>query len=187
MSGISLADIISQEGTFYGMYPTTVLDFDGNVRPSPVSIVQDQQGPNVHFLDNMQIMQLSPGICDVKMYDKRDSMPALASYKKLPHIETTVSTSCKYAVFHSQLCRFAYRCTRRDYFVGAASRLMRDMWLHGYDLKFLRCKVYNFQATFWRTSTILLATPCKKTRRIFWHKLVLDIYTKATRPVTLNV
>ena len=180
MSGISLTDVISQEGTFYGMYPTTVLDFDGNVRPSPVSIVQDQQGPNVHFLDNMQIMQLSPGIFDVKMY-------ALASYRKFPHIETTVSTSCKYAVCHSQLCRFAYRCTRRDYFVDAASRLMGDMWLHGYDMKFLRCKLYNFQATFWRTSTILLATPCKKTRRIFWHKLVLDIYTKATRPVTLKV
>ena len=46
------------------MYPTAVLDFDGNVRPSPISIVQDQQGPNVYFLD-MQIMQLSPGICDV--------------------------------------------------------------------------------------------------------------------------
>ena len=122
MSGISLMDVISQEGTFYGMYPITVLDFDGNVRPSPISIVQDQQGPNVHFLD-MQIMQLYPGIGDVKMYDKRDSMPALASYRKFPHIETTVSTSCKYAVFHSQLCRFAYRCTRRDYFVGAASRL----------------------------------------------------------------
>ena len=114
MSGLLLMNVISQEGTFYGMYPTTtVLDFDGNVRPSPISIVEDQQGPNVHFLDIMQIVQLSPGICDVKMYDKRDSMPALASYRKFPHIETTVSTSCKYAVFHSQLYRFAYRCTRR--------------------------------------------------------------------------
>ena len=96
-------NVISQEDTFYGMCPTTVLsiDFDGNVRPSPISIVQDQQGPNVHFLDNMQIMQLSPGICDVKMYDKRGSMPALASYRKFPHIETTVSTSCKQAVFYS--------------------------------------------------------------------------------------
>ena len=37
-SGISLKDVISQEGTFYGMYLTTVLDFDGNVRPSPISI-----------------------------------------------------------------------------------------------------------------------------------------------------
>ena len=69
MSGISPTDAISQEGTFYGMYPTTVLDFDGNVRRSLISIAQDQQGPNVHFLD-MQIMQLSLGICDVMLrYD----------------------------------------------------------------------------------------------------------------------
>ena len=66
------------------------------------------------------------------MYDKRDNMPALASYRKFPHIEKTVSTRCKYAVFYSQLCRFAYRCTRRDYFVDPASRLKIDMWLHGY-------------------------------------------------------
>ena len=97
MSGISLLimNVISQEGNFYGMCPTTVLDFDGNVRPSPISTVQDQQEPNVHFLVNMQIMHLSPGICNVKMYDKPDSMPALASYRNFPHIETTVSTSCK--------------------------------------------------------------------------------------------
>ena len=128
-------------------------------------------------------MQLSPGICDVKRYDKRDSMPALASYRKFPHIETTVSTSCKYAVQHSQLCRFAYRCTRREYFVDAASRLIRDMWLHGYNLKLLRSKLNNFETTFWRTSRIPLAIPCKMTRRIFWRKLALDIYSKATLPV----
>ena len=46
---------------------------------------------------------------------------------------------------------------------------------------------HEVQATFWRTSKILLAAPCKKTRRIFWHKLVLDIYTNATRPVTVEV
>ena len=53
MSGLSLKDVFSQEGTFYGMYPSTtvVLDFDGNVRPSSISIVRDQQGPRVHFLD----------------------------------------------------------------------------------------------------------------------------------------
>ena len=66
-----------------------------------------------------------PVYYSLKMYDKRDSMPALASYRKFPHIETTVSTSCKYAVLHSQLlCRFAYRCTRREYFVDAASRII---------------------------------------------------------------
>ena len=101
----------------------------------------------LHFLHIMQVRQLSPGICHVKMYGKRDSMPALASIRKFPHIETTVSTSCKYAVLHSQLCRYAYRCTRRDYFVDAASKLMRDMWLHGYDMKFLRCILYTFQGS----------------------------------------
>ena len=48
--GPSLQDIISQNGIFYGMYPTTVREFDGNVRPSPISIVREQQGPSIHFL-----------------------------------------------------------------------------------------------------------------------------------------
>ena len=51
-------------------------------------------------------MQLSPGICDVKMYDKRDSMPALASYRKFSHIETTVSTSCKLVNMLSSIVNF---------------------------------------------------------------------------------
>ena len=110
------------------MHPNYVLDFDGNVATS-----KDQVSISWIF---MQIVQLSPGICDVEMNDKRNSMPALAStYRKFPHIGTTVSTSCKYAVLRSQLCRFAYRCTRRECFVDAASRLLvRDMWFHGYDL-----------------------------------------------------
>ena len=107
---------------------TVVLDFDGNVATG-----KDQVSISWIF---MQIVQLSPGICHVEMYDKRDistGMPALAStYRKCPRIETTVSTSCKYAVLRSQLCRFAYLCIRRSYFVDAASRLIRDnMWLHG--------------------------------------------------------
>ena len=53
------------------------------------------------------------------------------------------------------------------------------MWLHGYNLKLLRSKLNNFETTFWRTSRIPLAIPCKKTRRIFWHKLALDIVSGA--------
>ena len=61
-SGLSLKDVVSQGGTFYGLYPTTVLDFDGNVRPSPISIVQDQQGPSsVHFLDIYADYAIVPG------------------------------------------------------------------------------------------------------------------------------
>ena len=109
------------------MYPTTVRDFDGSVRPSPISIVREQIGPSVHFLD-MEIIQPLPGVCEVKMYDKRDNMPTLASYRKFPHIETTIAIRCKYAVLHSQLCRFSYRCTQRQHFIEAASRLIRDMY-----------------------------------------------------------
>ena len=56
------------------MYPTTVREFDGSVRSSPISIVREQMGPSVHFLD-MEIIQPLPGACEVKMYDKRDNMP----------------------------------------------------------------------------------------------------------------
>ena len=108
--GPTLQDIILQNGVFFGMYPTTVREFDGSVRPSPISIVREQIGPSVHFLD-VEIIQPLPGACEVKMYDKRDNIPTLASYRKFPHIETTISVRCKYAVLHSQLCRFSYRCT----------------------------------------------------------------------------
>ena len=82
MSGLALKDVISQKGTFCGMYPTTLLDYDGYVRPYPISIVQDQQaGPikSIHFQDTKCRLYNCPrGSVD----DKREGgMPALASYK----------------------------------------------------------------------------------------------------------
>ena len=78
--GPSSQDIISQDSILHGVYPTTIRELDGSVRPSPISIVRDQLGPSIHFLD-MEIVQLRPGTCEVKMYDKRDNMPTLASYR----------------------------------------------------------------------------------------------------------
>ena len=60
--GPTLQDIILQNGVFFGMYPTTVREFDGSVRPSPISIVREQIGP---ILD-MEIIQPLPGVCEVK-------------------------------------------------------------------------------------------------------------------------
>ena len=57
------------------------------------------------------------------MYDKLDNIPTLASYRKFTHVETTVSVSCKYAV----LRRFSHRYAQREYFIEAASRLIRDI------------------------------------------------------------
>ena len=167
------------------MYPTTVREFDGSVRTSPLSIVREQIGPTIHFLD-MEIIQPRPGVCEVKLYDKRDSMTSLASYRRFPHMETTISVRCKYAVLHRQLCRFSYQCTQRQHFIEAASRLIRDMYTQGYDLKLLRRKLYNFQSTFWRTTQVLCAPMSKRTRRTFWHKLSSEIYYNATQPVALG-
>ena len=78
------------------MCPTTVREFDGTVRPSPISIVREHVGPSIHFLDMEIVQPLFPGVCGVKMYGKRDKMPSLASYRRFPHIETTISIRCKY-------------------------------------------------------------------------------------------
>ena len=102
----------------------------------------------MHFLD-MEILQPLPELCEVNMYNKRDNMLAhlgSVQYRKFPHIETTVSVSCKYAVLHSQLGRFSYRCTKRVYFIVAASRLIRDIYGQVYDPKLLRRNLYNFQS-----------------------------------------
>ena len=50
MPGPSLEGVLSQDGTFYGMHPTTVTDFDGDRRPSPISVLRDQQGPSISTL-----------------------------------------------------------------------------------------------------------------------------------------
>ena len=134
--GPTLQDNISQNGMLYGMYPTTVREFDSNVRRSPISIVCEHLGPSIHFLD-MEILQPFPGVGAVKMYDKRDNMPTLVSYRRFPHIETTVW--CKHAVLHSQLCRFSYRCKEIEYFIDAASRSIRDVYTQGYGFQLLRC------------------------------------------------
>ena len=167
------------------LFRSTVRDFDGNVRPTPISIVREQSGPTVHFLD-MEIIQPMPGVCEVKMFDKRNNMPTLAAYRKFPHIETTISVRCKYAVLHSQLCRFSYRCTERQHFIKAAARLIREMYLHGYELKLLRRRLYNFQSTFWRTTKILVLPSSKRTRRMYWHLLTSEIYYEATRPLVFS-
>ena len=147
-TGSSLQYIILQNCIFYGMYSTTVREFDGNVRLSPISIVCEQIGFIMRFLDT-EILQPLPELCEVNMHNKRDNMLAhlgFVQYRKFSHIETTVSVSCKYAVLHSQLDRFSYRCTKRVYFIVAASRLIRDIYGQVYDLKLLRRNLHNFQS-----------------------------------------
>ena len=104
------------------------------------------------------------------MYNKRDTLPALQHYRRFPHIETLVSDRCKYAVLHSQLCRFAERCTRLDFFEREAAKLIREMWIHSYRPRRLRQKLHNFSSTFLEKS--ILHVPGARSTSIrlrFWN------------------
>ena len=107
-------------------------------------------GHTVHFLD-MTIVQSATG-CDVGVYNKRDT--ALQHYRRFPHIETPVSDRCKYAVLHSQLCRFAERFTRLDFSEREAAKLIHEMWVNHYRPGRLRQKLHNVSSTFLEKSSL---------------------------------
>ena len=83
-------------------------------------------------------------------------MPTLAHYRKFPHFETKLSTRMKYSVLHSQLCRFATRCTKLVFFEVAAAKLMSNMIDHAYDRRMLFCKLHNFLFTFFGKTPIFV-------------------------------
>ena len=80
---------------------------------------------------------------------------------------STLSYIINYADFHIVV--------HRECFIKAASRLIRDMNTQ-YDLKLQRCKLFNFQSSLWRTSRVLFSPTSERTRRMFCHKLTLEIY-----------
>ena len=84
-NGPKFEEIVTQDGNIYGgMYPVYVEDVDGEEIENLVSIVKEQAGSTVHFLD-MEISQSTPGDSPIKMYDKRDHMGTLENYRKYPH------------------------------------------------------------------------------------------------------
>ena len=110
-----------------GMYPEHTLDDEGEQVANPVFITKEQRGQTVHFLD-MEILQSTPGVSQIRMYDKRDHMETLKQYRRYRHIETRLSKKCLYATLHCQLCRFAIiRCSEIHFFQVTAAKLMTDM------------------------------------------------------------
>ena len=123
--GPTFEHIIRQQGNSSGgMYPSFIEDADGEEIENPISIVKEQSGETVHFLD-MEMVQSKPGVSQIRMYDKRNHMATSAEYCRYPHVETRLSQSCIYAKLHCQLCRFATRCTEILYFQIAAAKLIR--------------------------------------------------------------
>ena len=84
------------------MYPSFIQDADGEEIENPISIIKEQSGETVHFLD-MEIVQSKPGVSQIRMYDKRDHMETLAEYRRYPHVETRLSQSCIYATRYTSL------------------------------------------------------------------------------------
>ena len=54
-----------------GMYPEHILDDEGEQVANPASITKEQRGQTVHVLD-MEILQSTPGVSQIRMHDKRD-------------------------------------------------------------------------------------------------------------------
>jgi len=134
------------------MYDPFIPSPDGTVVPTSIALTREQVGHTVHFLD-MTVVQSATG-CDVRTYNKREDLPPLRNYRRFPHSETLVSSRCKYAVLHSQMCRFAERCTRLDFFERETAKLIHEMWMHNYRPRRLRNKLRNFSSTFLEKSPL---------------------------------
>ena len=93
-------------------------------------------------------------------------------------IETRLSTSCKYATLHCQLCRFAIRCSEIEFFQNAAAKLMKDMINNRYNGMKLRTKLHNF-STFFERSPIartVMGVKNPSVRDKYWFTVETDIW-----------
>ena len=68
--------------------------------------------------------------------------------QRAPHIETELSTQCKYGVIHSQMHRFSRRLRRAPLFCKATGQLLANLIQHGYDRARLWDKVKRFSAPY---------------------------------------
>ena len=89
--GPTFEQIIKQQGNIYGwMYPSLFIKDDGEEIENRTSIVKEQSGETVHFLD-MEIVQSKPGASQIRRNDKRDHAVTLAVYRRYPHAEARLS------------------------------------------------------------------------------------------------
>ena len=69
------------------MYPEHILDDEGGQVANSVSITIGQRVQTVHIVD-IGVLQSTPGVSQILIYDKRDHIETLKQYRKHPHIET---------------------------------------------------------------------------------------------------
>lgn len=164
--------------TMSGMYDRMIMDLDEKLVPTTIAVTREQMGTSVHFLDMMLVQDGNSGT-HVKMYDKRDEMTSLRSYRRYPHIETKLSHRSLYSVLHSQMCRFATRCTRIEYFEIAVAKLMTDMIDNHYVEQFLSSKLHNFSKAFIRKSPVYVRkSQIPGVRVNFWYNIEREVWRR---------
>ena len=75
-------------------------------------------------------------------------MPGQAGRRRAPHIDTELSTQCKYGAIHSQMHRFSRRLRRAPLFCKATGQLLANLIQHGYSRHTLWVKVKRFSAPY---------------------------------------
>ena len=82
------------------------------------------------------------GTWQSKLYDKRVGLQSKGlKLNKFPHLETKITTRCKYGLISSQLNRFKTVCTQT---LDAATKLYTEYIDKGYDQRLVDKRVYKF-------------------------------------------
>ena len=91
------------------MYPSFIEDADGEEIEYPISIVKEQSGETVHFLDMEMVQSKVNLVSQIRTYDKRDHMAMLrvAEYDHRPQIpqkcRNQIATVDKYSICYKSL------------------------------------------------------------------------------------
>ena len=65
-------------------------------------------------------------------------------FNEFPHLETKITTRCKYGVIRSQLLRFKTVCTQTSQFLEATTTRYSEYVGKGYDQRLVDKRVYKF-------------------------------------------
>ena len=132
-------------------------------------------------------LSLAPTHMHSTVWQKRDHMPVFqhnsatgtTAYRRFPHIESKIADSAKYAVYTSQLHRFAGICSTFSAFHHHAVKLMSEMVLHGYQYRRLRRSLLQFKGSFMRVQARVFHKR-STTKLTMKEKLASTIYPRLT-------
>jgi hypothetical protein len=136
-----------QSGGNDGVYPTHVLDDNGETVVNPMDVKLERHGLTYTYLDSTIRLQ-DDGNFLTTVYQKRDDMPIFKRYRRFPHIYSHISKIAKHAVMASQLHRFTTLCNTEQEFNTNVTRLLGELLRHGYNYCMLRRHIQQFELAY---------------------------------------